>query len=285
MDNGDHYTQRLYNNFAVFNDTTNDENLITTLADWYTMGWRHDGGSEYHAIPRQNERSNLWVKDGVLYMRQKGHSKGSEEPVSVAEINTRRSDILYGSFRIRNKAKGGSVAGFFVYYNDTQESDIELLTSGTTGSELLYTNHPAYDPKTNTIVPGTSFRHRVETPISEFQDHRLDWTPDATHFYHNNRLTRKIEVNVPSHVTTNIFPPPHRINIWANNGSWSGPPATKDVTMAIKSIRLYFNTTASNAGNDTEFNAACERVGGVGNGSAGEGQVSERESRESQAGG
>lgn len=54
----------------------------------------------------------------------------------------------------------------------------------------------------------------------------------------------------------------HRVNIWANNGSWSGPPSTGDVIMAIRDIKLYFNTSHSHIGVDTKFNAACKRAGG-----------------------
>lgn len=50
------------------------------------------------------------------------------------------------------------------------------------------------------------------------------------------------------------------INIWANNGSWSGPPSSRDVTLQIEQIRLYFNTTTSNAGQDEQFNAQCAQA-------------------------
>lgn len=47
------------------------------------------------------------------------------------------------------------------------------------------------------------------------------------------------------------------INLWANNGSWSGPPSTKDVYMKIRYVSLYFNTTDSNLGKDDDFNKLC----------------------------
>lgn len=48
------------------------------------------------------------------------------------------------------------------------------------------------------------------------------------------------------------------INLWANNGTWSGPPSTKDVHMKVHYVNLYFNTTDSNLGNDDDFNERCK---------------------------
>lgn len=103
LSNGDRYTHRIHNNFSKFEDTTDEQNLIQSLPDWYIMGWRAEGDSELHTIPRQNDRSNVWIKDGVLYMRQRAHPENSSEPVSVSEINTRQDDMLYGSFRMLYK--------------------------------------------------------------------------------------------------------------------------------------------------------------------------------------
>jgi hypothetical protein len=50
------------------------------------------------------------------------------------------------------------------------------------------------------------------------------------------------------------------INLWANNGSWSGPPSTQDVVMEIRYVNLYFNTTDSEAGRDVVFRRACEEA-------------------------
>lgn len=103
LSNGDRYTHRIHNNFTNFKDTTSEQNLIQSLPDWYVMGWRAEGDPELHTIPRQNDRSNVWIKGGVLYMRQRAHPENSSEPVSVSEINTREDDILYGSFRMLYK--------------------------------------------------------------------------------------------------------------------------------------------------------------------------------------
>lgn len=95
------------------------------------MSWRTEGDARLHTIPRQNSLENIWIKEGILYLRQQGYKAelmnngtmpGVGEAVSVAEINTREDEILYGSFRMVYKvdhgveARGGSIAGFFAYF-------------------------------------------------------------------------------------------------------------------------------------------------------------------------
>ena len=40
------------------------------------------------------------------------------------------------------------------------------------------------------------------------------------------------------------------MNLWADNSTWSGLPSTTNVTMRVESILVYYNTTASDAGQD-----------------------------------
>lgn len=41
-------------------------------------------------------------------------------------------------------------------------------------------------------------------------------------------------------------------------------PADKDIIMEIQTIELFFNTSLSHSGGDTNFNTACEKAGGPG---------------------
>jgi len=51
--------------------------------------------------------------------------------------------------------------------------------------------------------------------------------------------------------------------MWADNGEWSGRPATKDIILQIQNVELYFNTSTSHSGGDNEFNSACQKAGGL----------------------
>jgi len=39
-------------------------------------------------------------------------------------------------------------------------------------------------------------------------------------------------------------------NLWANNGSWGGPPSAGSVKMEIHYVDLHFNTTDNDDGKD-----------------------------------
>lgn len=55
------------------------------------------------------------------------------------------------------------------------------------------------------------------------------------------------------------------MNLWADGSAWSGDPSTTNVTMSVRSIMIFYNTTASEAGTDQAFNKACQSVGGANN--------------------
>jgi len=154
-----------------------------------------------------------------------------------------------------DNGKGGAVAGFFLYFNDTTETDIELVTNDGLNS-VCYTNHPSVDTITGDVINGTSFKDRLPQPWTTNQEQRFDWLPEVSRFYQENVLKQEIRKNVPTHEGTIM------INMWSNSGSWSGLPSTTNVTMSISYINLYYNTTASNSGTDDAFNKACAAAGG-----------------------
>lgn len=55
------------------------------------------------------------------------------------------------------------------------------------------------------------------------------------------------------------------MNLWADGSAWSGRPSATNVTMSVKSIMLFYNTTTSEAGTDQAFNTACQDAGGKNN--------------------
>lgn len=127
---GNRFTHGIVTDFSKFPDTSDimdgsDKELDEwEVQEWGTSVTGQHGNTEYR-LPRQNMGENVWIKGGTLHMRQNGYSvqEAEEElPVKVAEIVTRRNDILYGSFRSNFRvieqpdAEGGSVAGFFFYF-------------------------------------------------------------------------------------------------------------------------------------------------------------------------
>lgn len=125
---GDRYTHAILTNFGRMLDVDDvSEGSGNELTDWEVQEWGVNASTRGLDVllPKQNDAANVWVQGGALKMRQKAYSKADGEegkPVSVAEIVTRRDDILYGSFRARYAIKveentsGGAVAGFFFYH-------------------------------------------------------------------------------------------------------------------------------------------------------------------------
>ncbi|CUS15159.1 unnamed protein product [Tuber aestivum] len=252
------FTHKMHTDFSEIPDTTD---VNAALPDWQVQAWAFDTDSSTGVMARKNEAENVWIKGGKLHLRQKGHKKDDRAPVSVAEVHSKRTDFHHGSFRAKykvtvdKKADGGTVAGFFFYYDDEDETDIEILTKD--GDKTIrYTQHPAYDNVTDSTIPDTTFQMQVKKPWSTMQEHRFDWTPAKTTFFQDNSAVKEMTKNVPKHEGKVM------INLWANNGTWSGLPSTKDVKMEMEYIMIYFNTSASQSGNDTGFNSACEAAGG-----------------------
>ena len=124
----DRYTNAILTDFSRFLDIDDiSEGSGDELNDWEVQEWGTNAttrGTET-LLAKQNDASNVWIQGGLLQMRQKAYSdqdKTDKKPVSVAEIVTRRDDILYGSFRARYKiaieqhTNGGAVSGFFFYH-------------------------------------------------------------------------------------------------------------------------------------------------------------------------
>lgn len=256
-----YFTHTFTNNFTDLPDTTNAANLTRSLPDWEIQEYKFEADKEAGILGRQNAMSSVWIKDGMLHLLQKGYAANATGPVQVAELQSIRRDFFHGSFRARYRvvqvqgATGGSVAGFFLYYDDQNETDIEVLTKD--GDRAIhYTNHPAYEVSTDTVIPGAAFTHQLTRPWNEFHEHRFDWSEGLSAFYVNNAPVLNITTNVPTHEGKLI------LNVWANNGSWSGPPSSNDVYMDVEYIIMYYNTTDSAAGNDESFNRSCEFAGG-----------------------
>ena len=157
----------------------------------------------------------------------------TESPILGAEIRTTYNDILYGSVRTVAKAStaAGSCHGFFFYKNDTQEVDIEILTSKP--KKVHFTNQ-AVDGVTESTCTAAS----PPDMTSAYHEYRIDWIPGKTMFYINGVLKRTLTENIPS------IPGPWIWNNWSNGGSWTTGPPQETSDLRIRHIEAYFNRTS-----------------------------------------
>lgn len=163
--------------------------------------------------------------------------------------------MTYLSLRVLARVRGdsGAVAGFFTYFNDTQESDIEILTREQ-DNRVQYTNQPGLDNRDNEIE-GASFNLTMASPLtwSDWLVHRLDWTPGYSAWYLNGVQMASTKVHVPSVASAVI------LNMWSNGGSFSGRMKTgAEAWLDVQWIEMAYNTsTQTSASSEGQQSVLC----------------------------
>ncbi|KAH0345976.1 concanavalin A-like lectin/glucanase, partial [Aureobasidium melanogenum] len=155
-------------------------------------------------------------------------------PISVAQLETEYSDILYASVRTVAKISNvpGTTNAFIFYANDTQEVDFAFLTSDI--SKAWLTNE-----QTTYGAPYTTYS--VAAPAdanTAWHEYRLDWLPGVSKFYIDGALVQTITDNVPTTPGSWIW------NNWSNGNAWTQGPPLEDSVLKIRSIDAYFNRTS-----------------------------------------
>ncbi|KAM0339663.1 hypothetical protein ACHAPU_010845 [Fusarium lateritium] len=172
------------------------------------------------------------------------------------------SETLVESISMRVSARitgaSGAVAGFFTYFNDTQESDIEVLTRDE-DNRVQFSNQPTENTTTSTTIPGTTHNETRSGSFQEWTVYRLDWLrdQDLSAWYINGKLAKTSQVNVP------ITPSTVYVNMWSSGGSFSGlMEYGTNATLEIRWIQMAFNTSVK-VGNIPEDGVVCPVEDGV----------------------
>lgn len=158
----------------------------------------------------QYSPGNVIQYNSGLGLVTRAFTTSSNNIISTAEIDTFRSDILFGTFRMRAVVPTvpGVCMGFFSYHQDSdgsnvQETDIEFLSSDPNYYDTIhYTNQPGSvggvtDPDAAKVVTvqqdltcvcqpsRTEYRQLILEFFtnSAFHNHRFDWTPTASTFF------------------------------------------------------------------------------------------------------
>jgi hypothetical protein len=220
-------------------------------------------------------------------MKQRGLTQAEFDAygtVSIAGIQSRRLDMLHGSYRTVFKLEGshgGACAGFFWYHvsvlcssslencpadptfqDDRSEIDIELVTVGTSfvNNTISFTSHPSLAADGQPIPNATVLKPLSDSQFQPkvFREYRFDSHPDfGVQYFVDGRLVHVNRLNVPTDGMGGSL----QFKLWADgNRWWSGRPSTTDVFLSIKSIVAYFNTSSL----DPEWVDACEAAGGPG---------------------
>ncbi|KAA8899763.1 glycoside hydrolase family 16 protein, partial [Sphaerosporella brunnea] len=249
---GDHqavFTEVLESDFTTLKD-------IRINTDWVPQNWSVDKEDSKGPYGRRTDLNNLKsnpVQSGAPFIQEAGLElwvrklAPGDEYVGVAEVDTFRTDMLYGSFRasIKTPRVNGTCAAFFWYLNDTQEIDMEFLGRQTndTYSPVNLVMHSTLSSEYGGDASKTPTYKIVPLPFQAnegFHEYRFDWQPGIVSFYADGQqLTdmadQKYVPNVPGKII---------LSHWSNGQPlWSGGPPEEDAKMVVSYVKAYFNSS------------------------------------------
>ncbi|KAK3997332.1 beta-glucanase [Cladorrhinum sp. PSN332] len=175
-------------------------------------------------------------------------SEPIENMIPVAEIDTHRLDMFWGTFRASMKMtdQKGTCAAFFWYFNDTQEIDMEFLSKDFNASNSSYPVNLVLQSR-DAVMAGFDAAKTSNfvkaylpfDPTKDFHEYRIDYLPGRVFFY--------VDGVVLSEMVGNAVPssPGHLIlQHWSNgNKLWSGGPPAEDAALTVKYVKAYFNSS------------------------------------------
>ncbi|KAI1412903.1 glycoside hydrolase family 16 protein [Hypoxylon sp. FL1857] len=201
------------------------------------------------------------VKGGAAGLDLVVKSEIKDGMVTCADVSTTNSHYYHGSFRAGIKVTDvpGTCAAFFWYMNDTQEIDIEFLSSefnksnNTFPVNLVLQSEESKDKGFDASKTGDFKKINLPfDPTAAFHDYRIDFLPDKVLFYADAVLLTEMNgTGVPS------TPGNLQVSHWSNgNAGWSqGPPKTDAVT-TVSYVKAYFNSSLDSRLSD--YKARCK---------------------------
>ena len=143
-----------------------------------------------------------------------------------------------------------------------------MVTKGNSfvNDTINYTTQPSLNANGNRIFNSTlslPLSRKLNTDIERFHEHRFDVATDTNVQY---MLDGKLMHSDSHHTPTHDMGGNLQMKLWSDgNRWWSGYPSSKDVTMSIKSIIAYYNTSSPETSANKAWVDACTKAGGPGN--------------------
>ncbi|KAF2735505.1 concanavalin A-like lectin/glucanase [Polyplosphaeria fusca] len=221
-----------------------DANILNSDAwnvDWGIQNWSKPATEDF-PTKMVNSPANVYImqnedeNDAFTFLTLR--TSRLDDFQSAAEIENEQKNLKHCSMRMMARVVGskGACAGFFTYFDDTNESDVEILTDDPTDM-IRYTNQPALDKEGNEVTE--SSQNPSDLPHwDEWQEHRIDWFEKNSYWYLNNKQVAANTYSVPR-VPSGLV-----INMWSDGGEWSGNMSIGDsAEFQIQWIELTFNTS------------------------------------------
>ena len=168
-----------------------------------------------------------------------------DEIQTSGEMRNVQKNLMHASMRMSGRVVGakGAVAGFFTYFDDENESDIEIRTNDAT-DVMRYTNQPSENDD-GTKVAGASLERSNLAPWNEWQTHRIDWLETDSYWFLNGEQTAANSYGIPQ------MPSGLIVNMWSDGGTWTGNMTVgESAEFQIQWIEMAFNTSGSVEGPD-----------------------------------
>ena len=203
---------------------------LTTSPDLYLHEYIQS--SPLDKIPYHVINANSY-KDGSDLVLKVSAATSESKTILSSKVSSRRKDLFYGTYRSLielPKQVGSTCVGFFTFFNDTQEIDIEYIGQR---PDMLY-----FSTKSSNVADIAHLNYRYGAGLEgQFHDYRFDWLPGQVDFFVNDALKFTTKDSVP------VEPARWMLMNWANgNNYWSGLPLTDSLARA-KNVRVFFNST------------------------------------------
>ncbi|KAF2463309.1 concanavalin A-like lectin/glucanase [Lindgomyces ingoldianus] len=209
--------------------------------DWGIQNWSKPATSDF-PVAMTNSPANVYIlqdnstQNPLTYLTLR--TSRLESFQSAAEIENEQKNVLHCSMRMYARVLGsaGAVAGFFTFFDDTNETDIEILTDDPTDM-VRYTNQPAVDKQGNEVQAASKNPDKL-APWDQWQTHRIDWFEKNSYWFLNGKQVAANTYSVPRKPSGVV------INMWSDGGEWSGNMSVGDsAEFQIQWIELVFNTS------------------------------------------
>ncbi|CAL3969131.1 unnamed protein product [Diplocarpon coronariae] len=165
---------------------------------------------------------------------------------SCAQMNSVRDDMLWGSYRalLKLPSVSGTCSAFFWYFNDSQEIDMEILSSqfhkdnNTFLINLVHQSPQSASQGFSVIGKDYQVADLPFDPASGFHEYRIDYLPGQIIFYGDGQVIGSMNSTVspqPGHLI---------LTHWSNGDQgWSGGPPVEEAVLSVAYVQAFFNSS------------------------------------------
>ncbi|EJP64810.1 glycoside hydrolase family 16 protein [Beauveria bassiana ARSEF 2860] len=242
---------------------------ITATKDWQRQEFNVSAEAGRGKYSKSFTPDNVAVRPGAADKDASGRQAGValsvsativNGAVSVAELDTARQDLRWGSYRagMRMTPVKGTCAALFWYFNDTQEIDMEFLSMEYDWEKKIFPVNIVIQSKESAAkgydANGTSTYRTVNLdfdPSAGFHEYRFDYLPGKVYFYADSKLLVEMEGDQVPDSAGHLI-----LQHWSNgNPKWSGGPPQEDATIVVSYVKAYFNS--SDIRREDKWNKGC----------------------------